>query len=245
MIYLTSDIHREWDIHKINPNEFKAGNNLTRDDYVIICGDFGCVWDSGSGDRFWLNWLETLPWTTLFIDGNHENFDALEKFPVEMWNGGKVHKIRSNVIHLMRGQVFLIDGEKFVTMGGGASHDYAARTEHETWWKQEMPNHEEVQELMKNLELNHWKVDYVLTHDIYKSHTLSNTYPIDMSVYGDEYENIQDVLEKVVQKLEYKCWFHGHYHVDEIEFIHGKPCVTLFDKVILLEDLEDEKKALD
>ena len=45
MIYITGDIHREQDIHKINPREFTVGNSLTENDYVIICGDFGCVWD--------------------------------------------------------------------------------------------------------------------------------------------------------------------------------------------------------
>ena len=46
MIYITGDIHREQDIHKINPREFTVGNSLTENDYVIICGDFGCVWDT-------------------------------------------------------------------------------------------------------------------------------------------------------------------------------------------------------
>ena len=39
MIYITGDIHREQDIHKINPREFTVGNTLTENDYVIICGD--------------------------------------------------------------------------------------------------------------------------------------------------------------------------------------------------------------
>ena len=37
MIYITGDIHREQDIHKINPREFTVGNSLTENDYVIIC----------------------------------------------------------------------------------------------------------------------------------------------------------------------------------------------------------------
>ena len=41
MIYITGDIHREQDIHKINPREFTIGDTLTENDYVIICGDFG------------------------------------------------------------------------------------------------------------------------------------------------------------------------------------------------------------
>ena len=113
MIYLTSDTHREIDIHKINPDEFKAGLQMNRDDYLIICGDFGCIWDGASGDRFWLNWLETLPWTTLFIDGNHENFDVLKSYPEEEWNGGKVHRIRENIYHLQRGEIFQLQGKTF------------------------------------------------------------------------------------------------------------------------------------
>ena len=100
MIYITGDIHREQDIHKINPREFTVGNSLTENDYVIICGDFGCVWDGSTGDNFWLKWLDSLPWNTLFIDGNHENFDVLNTYPVEEYKGGKVHRIRSKVFHI-------------------------------------------------------------------------------------------------------------------------------------------------
>ena len=62
---------------------------MTRDDYMIICGDFGGVWDGGKKEERNLDWLEDLPFTTLFISGNHENFDLLRKYPTEEWNGGK------------------------------------------------------------------------------------------------------------------------------------------------------------
>ncbi|MBP3852839.1 MAG: metallophosphoesterase, partial [Erysipelotrichaceae bacterium] len=111
MIFITGDTHREQDIAKINPDDkFPLGKQLTADDYLIICGDFGCIWDGGKGDAFWLNWLESLPWQTCFIDGNHENFTLLNAFPVETWHGGKVHRIRPNIVHLMRGEYFDIEG---------------------------------------------------------------------------------------------------------------------------------------
>lgn len=59
----------------------------------------------------------------LFIDGNYENFDKLSRFPVETWCGGKVHKIRETVIHLMRGEVYCIEGNTVFVMGGGYSID--------------------------------------------------------------------------------------------------------------------------
>ena len=95
-------------------------------DFVIVCGDFGGIWDkdaSGGWETKMLDELESKPFTTLFVDGNHENFDRLYSYPIEEWNGGKVHKIRPSVIHLMRGQVFTIAGKKIFTFGGAKSHD--------------------------------------------------------------------------------------------------------------------------
>lgn len=99
---------------------------MTKEDYVIICGDFGGVWnkaDESNTETMVLDWLECRTFTTLFIDGNHENFDRLYGYPVENWNGGKVHKIRPSVIHLMRGQIYELCGRKIFTFGGASSHD--------------------------------------------------------------------------------------------------------------------------
>ena len=53
------------------------------------------------------------------MDGNHENFELLDDYPVSRWHGGKVHFIKESVIHLMRGQIYTIDGKTFFTFGGG------------------------------------------------------------------------------------------------------------------------------
>lgn len=123
MIYFTGDTHG--DFRRFNSEFFPEGKNCTKDDFVIILGDFGGVWRlSEDGDeRYWLDWMEKKPWTTLFIDGNHENFDRLNAMPVEEWRGGKVHKVRPSVLHLMRGQVFHIGGYSMFTFGGACSHD--------------------------------------------------------------------------------------------------------------------------
>lgn len=238
MIYITGDIHREQDIHKINPREFEAGNHLTPDDYVIICGDFGCIWDGGSGDEFWLKWLASLPWNTLFVDGNHENFDVLSTYPIVDYKGGKARKIRDNVYHLMRGEVYEIDGRSFFTFGGAYSHDLMYRTEHVNWWKNELPTKAEAQNALNNLEKHDWNVDYVISHDVYTSHPLSKKYDMPLSPYGPDYVDIHSLLEQFNKKLQYKVWFCGHYHGDYIHYDQKKPCITLFNHVVLLEELE-------
>ena len=124
MIYITGDCHA--DFRRFNTDNFSEQNEMTKNDYVIICGDFGGVWDKdeeSSGEKWWMDWLESKPFTTLFVDGNHENFDRLYSYPVEKWRGGKIHRIRPSVIHLMRGQVFTIEGKKIFTFGGAKSHD--------------------------------------------------------------------------------------------------------------------------
>lgn len=123
MIYFTGDTHG--DFRRFSSEFFPEGKNCTKDDFVIILGDFGGVWKlSEDGDeRYWLDWLEKKPWTTLFIDGNHENHDRLNTMPVEEWHGGKIHRVRPSVLHLMRGQVFHIGGYRMFTFGGASSHD--------------------------------------------------------------------------------------------------------------------------
>jgi len=206
---------------------------MTKDDYVIILGDFGLIWDykgESSEERNWLDWLEDKPFTTLFIDGNHENFDRLYEMPVEMWNGGKVQKIRPSVMHLMRGQVFNIDGLKIFTFGGASSHDIKDgilepgdprikrwwkdytklfRINKQSWWERELPTMEEMEEGRRNLEAADWKVDFILTHCT----SASTTALIGGGFYAQDI--LTQYLQELKEKTEYKRWFFGHHHMDK------------------------------
>ena len=68
-IFITGDTHGSINISKLNSKNFPEGNNLTKNDYVIICGDFGLVWNNNGEDHLWRRWLDDKPWTTLFVDG--------------------------------------------------------------------------------------------------------------------------------------------------------------------------------
>ena len=56
----------------------------------------------------------------LLMVSNHENFDLLAQYPITEWHGGHVQFIRPHVLHLMRGQIFDINGFTFFCMGGDA-----------------------------------------------------------------------------------------------------------------------------
>lgn len=207
MIYVTGDTHIPIDIGKLNTSNFPQQKTMTKNDYVIICGDFGGIWSGGKDDAYWLKWLKEKPFTTLFVDGNHENFNLLNQYPVTEWNGGLVHVINDSIIHLMRGQVFTIDGLKFFTMGGALSIDKARRKEGVSWWKEELPTHQEFETALDNLEKHSWTVDYVLSHTT----SLRN---MEEMVYIKESTSLNTFFERLEERLVFNHWFFGHFHTD-------------------------------
>ena len=228
-IIVTGDIHGN-PFQRLNLENFPEGKTFTKEDYVIILGDFGLVWDDSAMEHSCLDWLENKPWTTLFIDGNHENYDLLNKFPIEEWGGGRVQKIRSSVIHLLRGEVYDIGGYKFLAMGGARSHDIQDgvlevgdprikiwkkdnfklfRINHISWWEEEIPNEEERKNALKNLAENDYKVDYILTHEAPSSDVILMDH---LLYHPDEYSRWLEM--EIRQKVKYKKWFFGHYHLN-------------------------------
>lgn len=240
-IYVTGDIHGD-------PTRFSSGSFYEQkefggnkeDNTVIICGDAGLVWNRDGENRhekWWLDWLEEKPFTTVFCDGNHENHWRLAEYPVKEWHGGLVHEIRPHVLHLMRGEVFDIDGKKFFNFGGAASHDIRDgildpddfvsyedfhntwkkwdkdrfkmfRVKGYSWWPEELPNQEEMDNAIKNLEKHNWKVDYIITH----SPPASVIALLGHGLY--EQDVLTKFLEELRSKTEYKKHFMGHMHVD-------------------------------
>lgn len=207
MIYVTGDTHGG--IERINDLEEKLG--LQKGDYLIVCGDFGFIYYDNYVEQLVLNEFSTKEYTILFIDGNHENFPALFRFPEEIWNGGRVHRIRENVIHLMRGQVFEIEGKRIFAFGGALSTDRAFRKLNISYWDEEIPSKDEILEAKHNLEMCNYKVDYIVTHTAPTSVKELMCYQISEL---DADRAFTDYLDEVRCKVEYKKWFCGHFHVN-------------------------------
>lgn len=217
-IFVCGDTHGDYDFSKLNSKNFPEYKTMTKNDYVIIVGDWGGIWDCGGSDRYVQNWYNQKPWTTLWVDGNHENFDAIAQYPVTEWHGGKVHMISDSIIHLMRGQVYEIGGKTFFTMGGADSIDKISRKERYTWWPQEMPTNQEYEEGFINLERYDNKVDYILTHCAPDSW-------VDMFSGGAyRHDKLTNYLQVIFQTVEYRDWFFGHYHVDG-DYDYGMHCL--------------------
>jgi hypothetical protein len=210
MIYVTGDIHGDIDIRKLSSKNFIQQKLMTKEDYLIIAGDFGLIWYNhpiSKCDKYWLNWLNNKNFTTLWIDGNHECFDYIEEYEVKEWHGGKVQFIRDNVIHLMRGQVFDIDNKRIFTMGGGESIDKKFRIEGKSWWPQELPSMAEYKEAHYNIDKFNWNVDFVITH------TCSSIMQ-DKMAYYKENNALNDFFDILENNLTFKHWYFGHFHYD-------------------------------
>ena len=235
MIYITGDPHSNFT--RFSVDSFYEQKEMTNQDenFVIICGDFGGIWDQeeSKSEKYWLNWLEDKPFTTLFVDGNHENFDRLNSYPMIEWNGGFVHVIRPHVLHLMRGQVFTIEDKKFFTFGGASSHDISGgilepddplfhekrqkldrmgalyRVNHVSWWKEELPTEYEMETGKFNLAKHDNKVDFIISH----SPSTSDLYLMGgKGLY--EPDILTNYLEEIKATTEYKKHIFGHMHVN-------------------------------
>lgn len=235
MIYLTGDAHGRNDWGKIF--EFYNTGKVNEKDILIITGDFGAIWD---GDVKALDKYNRLSCTICFVDGNHENFDLLYQYPIEIWNGGKVHRIRSNIYHLMRGEVFIIEGNTFFTFGGATSIDKEWRLEQEKikkinglnktykiWWEQEQPSPEEIANGFVKLKQVNYKVDYIITH------TLDRGTMVELYGGIKEDTSLNIFLEYVRTNVKFKVWFCGHFHIDKFSEIK-KTCI-LYNKIVNLE----------
>lgn len=212
-IYVTGDTHG---------NQYKwmeqINQILSPTDKILICGDFGIgFWDG----RYWseelfYDFLGEQKYTVLFIDGNHEDFQKLYRYPVEEWCGGRVRKVRPNVIHLMRGEIYHIDGCSVFVMGGGYSIDKYRRKEGASWWPQEMPEEKEYLNALENLQKAHYQADYIITHTA-PSETVY--YLSTIKRFGIK-NNVQEeiplttFLDNIQRKTVYRHWYFGHFHVD-------------------------------
>lgn len=228
MIWLCGDTHGTTDLDKVSEyfEVLQLYQEVTKEDYLIILGDVAVCWDGGIGDIYLRDILQQLPCTVLWLDGNHENFEVIDTYPVKEWHGGDVQFIRDDIIHLMRGQVYEIEGKTFFTFGGGLSIDKYWRIPGQSWWPQEMPTEEEYELGRRNLERVDYKVDYILTHTC-PTHVAPML--VEKVLPGEE--ELQNYLEEIYRSTECEAWYFGHWHVDW----SGEIFQALWNEIVELE----------
>ncbi len=235
-IFFTGDIHCSVDIHKLSSQYWPDGKSLTKDDLLIVLGDFGLLWknEPDKEEIYWRNWLDSKPWTTIFVCGNHENHWRLSQLQLVDKFGSKVGKYTDSIYYLKRGEIYSIAGYSFFCMGGATSTDKHTRLIGSTWWPEEVPSVTEMNYGIDNLEKANYTVDFILAHTLPK-----NMIKRLMAIYHIETENIDDpnqyqyrldevaknmcdryndptasYLQEVCNRTKFSKYFCGHFHED-------------------------------
>ena len=222
MIYLAADIHGHIRLERLK--ELLLPYKFSPEDYLIILGDAGIVW-SETEHKEVQSFYEELPLTTLFLDGNHENFDLLEVYPTIYYLGGTVHKISDKIYHLMRGEIFTIENKTFFVFGGGFSLKKLTNSSLINVWDREMPNETEYQNGLENLAKVNYSVDYMLSHVAPQKMAYEMWIPLIKQEIA-----LNNYLEEIRQKTSFKKWYFGHHHKDR----DGENWSAIYDRVLVL-----------
>ena len=183
MIYVTGDTHS--DFERLSSRRLKF---MKADDVLLICGDFGFVWDGSKKERKILTDLGKRPYNICFIDGAHDNMNLISKYPESTWHGGKVNKISGNLLYLRRGEIFEIERNKLLAFGGGELSDNEKKFLNTEKDMHTMPTKNELEDIIVHLNNTGYDVDIVITHEppakIKQFLLLNNNEPFTSSALG-------------------------------------------------------------
>ena len=210
-IYLTGDTHAN-----VRRLLIIDDSEMTKDDIVIVLGDFGVIWekDSQMTDTV-LEWLSKKNFTLAFLDGNHENFPEIARLEKETyWNGGKIGLLPYGIIHLLRGEIYNINGRIIGVCGGANSIDLWHRTEGISWWREEEITDNDIDNFMVAANKYNNKIDMMLSHDAPAS--MIPIIKLYSGVNDGDISNSQIQLEKINQEINIDKWYFGHWHIDKV-----------------------------
>ena len=204
MLYVTGDIHA--DIRRLKG---RAAKQLKKGDILLVCGDFGFLWDGSPKELRLLDWLGKRPYQILFVEGTHDNIDLLSGYPEETLYGGQVRRVSGNCCQLLRGECYEIEGKRVFALGGGESTDMDIRVEGETWWSRELPSAEELAHARETLASLNQQVDYIITHSV--AQTVNKFLDREQM----QINLLLAFLNEISETVQFKRWYFGSCHLDK------------------------------
>ena len=87
---------------------------------------------------------------------------------------------------------------------------------HYSWWEEELPTEEELEEGRKNLQSVDYKVDYVIAHCMASrmQDALEECYNLPAKHFANDI--LTDFFDELEDKLEFQKFYCGHYHEERM-----------------------------
>lgn len=216
MIYITGDTHGSYS----RLREFCCQTpQLEKDDIMIVLGDTGLNYYGDEKDcKKKRKVSQKLPVTMFFIHGNHdlrpENMSGYKEY---LWHGGIVYREEAypNLLFARDGEIFDFDGKKTIVVGGAYSIDKDYRlAKGYKWFADEQPSEAIKKAVEKQLQHCDWKIDTILTHTCPLKYVPQEALfaSVDQSQVD---KNTEMWLDSIDNRLEYRRWFCGHFHIDK------------------------------
>lgn len=222
MIYITGDTHG--DFRRIA--FFCDTHGTKREDVMIILGDAGINYYKGKKSEELKKHLAELPITLFCLHGNHENRPQnISSYVEKEWRGGIVfvEEKYPNLLFAKDGEIFNLDGNRSIVIGGAYSVDKYYRLEcGYNWWEDEQPSNKIKALVEHKLNAVGNKIDVIL------SHTCPLKYePIEVFISCVDQSTVdkstEEWLDNIEDKTDYKKWYCGHYHtqkrIDRLHFM--------------------------
>lgn len=227
MIYLTGDKHRD-DFLTYLP-KFCEELKPTINDTLIVLGDAGINWYTGKKDDEFKKFLATFPITIFCVHGNHEirPFN-IPTYKEEKRFGAKayVEEKFPNLIFAKDGEIYNIDGNEILVLGGAYSVDKEYRIPGVSWWEDEQPSPQIKKHASSNIRKHNYKVDYVVSHTLPYKYVPIETFKFYIRGVDITTEKWLDGIE---DRLNYKKWYGGHYHIektqDKVRIMYGETTI--------------------
>ena len=205
LIFVTGDKHGQIEYFFEN----SIIRKIKKKDILIVCGDFGFLWNRSKQEYKNLQWLSKRRYTIAFVEGCNDNISMINEYPVSFWNGGKVHFISKNIVHLMQGELYEIEGKKVLAFGGGFDSNLSDDFENNNWWPESFTSKQCIDDLIKNIEKANAQIDFIISHE-------APTAITPCLEEGFKRANaINSILEEIRLHCNFKRWFLGKYHKDK------------------------------
>lgn len=235
MLYFHGDIHGDI-LTNFSYNKNPEMRKLTPNDYLIILGDCGVPWNDYTfkEDIYKLNWLNDRPYKTIFITGNHDNYDLIEQMPQISFHQGIArqavynNKIYKNIFYIDKPTFLYLNQYDILIIPGADSHDIQDGIIDGTqkdWRKTYKLAKQSGKKFMRVSHVTWWpqeKVQVNLVNQLIKEKNikyvhfiLSHECPANQLWQTNrrfQSNKGQIFLEQIQNTIEYDIWLHGHLH---------------------------------